>query len=436
MGFVEWLLENIVIVCAVLAIVAVFVIVWLILGLVAYRKKGRLGDGYIADSQKSSDRAVSEQPAEAEGAAKAEKAQVGQAAEGVETAEANAAPQEDVAGTERAQGNNFTLSSSSVSDNADVAEEEDEEPAVDFSDEEDEDEALSVLGGVKIVFRYQYSFMARLIQSSAEVQARYGAISDFVGSFKDVKTNISWKQERVYSGRKTYAMLLFKGKTLCLALALDPAEYVGSKYGITDLSEVKRFEKTPALLKITSDRKVKYATELLGAMFSSDGHVQGEVTAAFSPLPYKSTTQLVEEKLVKLLSNADRVRSSNLDRQLPVADMIMGKISLREAELILTDEVAKEVYKGSIGARTAGRMTVKGAQRAEINIDTLSQNFAAGEEVTLEKLKQKKLVPQKIKYIKVLARGVLDKPLTVAANDFSLNAIKMIVLTGGSVKQV
>ena len=39
---------------------------------------------------------------------------------------------------------------------------------------------------------------------------------------------------------------------------------------------------------------------------------------------------------------------------------------------------------------------------------------------------------KRVTYIKVLARGKLDKALTVEADDFSPQAVKMIVLTGGS----
>ena len=48
-------------------------------------------------------------------------------------------------------------------------------------------------------------------------------------------------------------------------------------------------------------------------------------------------------------------------------------------------------------------------------------------------LKAKKLIPKDIKRIKVLADGVLSKPLTIKANSYSVQAIKMIELTGGTV---
>ena len=62
--------------------------------------------------------------------------------------------------------------------------------------------------------------------------------------------------------------------------------------------------------------------------------------------------------------------------------------------------------------------------------------YSDGEEVTLESLIEKGLIPPKTGYIKVLARGVLDKKLNVVANDFSIPAIKMIVLVGGHAKKI
>ncbi|MBQ7383782.1 MAG: uL15 family ribosomal protein, partial [Clostridia bacterium] len=75
-------------------------------------------------------------------------------------------------------------------------------------------------------------------------------------------------------------------------------------------------------------------------------------------------------------------------------------------------------------------------QRAIINVGTINDNFVDGETVNLEVLKAKKLVPAKAGRLKVLADGHLNKhPLTVEANSFSVQAIKMIQLTGGTVIQ-
>ena len=71
-----------------------------------------------------------------------------------------------------------------------------------------------------------------------------------------------------------------------------------------------------------------------------------------------------------------------------------------------------------------------------VNVDTLSESFSPGERVDVNILKQKSLIPYDTAYVKVLARGVIDKPLSVYANDFSLCAVKMIALTGGEAIKV
>ena len=54
-----------------------------------------------------------------------------------------------------------------------------------------------------------------------------------------------------------------------------------------------------------------------------------------------------------------------------------------------------------------------------------------GDTVTIESLKSKNIVTKKADKIKVLARGVMTKRLTVVADKFSIQAVKMIGLAGG-----
>ncbi len=77
-----------------------------------------------------------------------------------------------------------------------------------------------------------------------------------------------------------------------------------------------------------------------------------------------------------------------------------------------------------------------GKRRYILNLDTISENFSAGECVDINSFKMKGLLPSDARYVKILARGVIDKPIHVRANAFSLAAVKMIALTGGSAKRV
>ncbi len=68
-----------------------------------------------------------------------------------------------------------------------------------------------------------------------------------------------------------------------------------------------------------------------------------------------------------------------------------------------------------------------------VNIDTLSKNFADGETVTIEEIKKRVSgFSKKATAVKVLARGRLDKKLYVIADSYSIEAAKMILLTGGN----
>lgn len=281
----------------------------------------------------------------------------------------------------------------------------------------------------KIVVRYKFSFRAKLIQAPRELQARFGEFADEARAYKKVKFTVSWKQVRIYSGRNTLALVLFKGRKICVAFALDPAEYAESKYGGIDVSSVKRFAKTPYLLKLTSARKTRYAKELFAAVAAKYGLEKGSVTKTDFYLPFRTTEELIKVNLVKLLSSGDITGDAEVVKA-DIADLIRDKITLAEAGISLSDEVAAEYMETADDMATV-RKPVSRGRRAIINIDTLAQNFAAEDVVTLDALKEKKLVPSGAGSLKVLARGLLDKPLTVEADDFSIDAVKMILLTGG-----
>ena len=113
-------------------------------------------------------------------------------------------------------------------------------------------------------------------------------------------------------------------------------------------------------------------------------------------------------------------------------------VSVDKANEMMSDEeaISYEHFATEFAADPDFHEDYTGSKKAEINIDTISQNFEAGERVTLNTLKEKKLVSANAGYVKVLARGMLNKPLDVVAQNFSVAAVKMIILTGGSVTVV
>lgn len=100
------------------------------------------------------------------------------------------------------------------------------------------------------------------------------------------------------------------------------------------------------------------------------------------------------------------------------------------ADAAITNSLARDLIRHDEDVVTSGR------RRGIVNVDTLSRSFSAGDRVDINALKSRSLIPYDTAYIKVLARGMIDKPLYVYANDFSLSAVKMIALTGGRAVKV
>lgn len=290
--------------------------------------------------------------------------------------------------------------------------------------------------------RYNRSYTAKLIQSPEVTKNYYSIIKNELLRYK-VSSRISWKHETFRRGRKLLVKLAVRGKSLYVYFALDPARYADTKYKVNDVSDIASNAEVPTLYKIKNDRRCRYAKQLIADVMAENGLVAGEERSEdyVSQYPYEETEPLIERKLIKLLPWKERATGSEV-----------GVIEVEETQV--TEEIAAATEPGSVPEHIA--VTVAEAEeqipdeevesyvqqsteysdktkRAVINIDTLARHFNDGETVTLEEIKKRvKQVAGNVTYIKVLARGKLDKTLTVVADDFSPTAVKMIVLTGGS----
>lgn len=96
------------------------------------------------------------------------------------------------------------------------------------------------------------------------------------------------------------------------------------------------------------------------------------------------------------------------------------------ANSMLTDSIAR-----SLVSETKTVIETAGTRRVIVNLDTICESFNATDTVDINSMKEKGIIPHDALRVKVLARGFIDKPLTVVANSFSISAVKMIALTGG-----
>lgn len=124
---------------------------------------------------------------------------------------------------------------------------------------------------------------------------------------------------------------------------------------------------------------------------------------------------------------AEKTEDTNTDaKENEAENLCVDAVDVSTADALITDALAEALVMAEERI-----IYTEGTRHGVINVDTLSAAFAPGEEVDINRLKKKKLIARDVGYLKVLARGSIDKPLTVYADDFSLGAIKMIALTGG-----
>ena len=370
-----------------------------------------------------------------------------------------------------------------------------EEPVADKPEEQLMADKPAEDGAARIVYtsedgwyvrvRYDRSFEAKLIQADDTLKRWYSELKNELLSYKKVTSRLSWQHEAFRLGRGTVAKLVIRGKTLRIYLALDPSAYDGSKYVVEDASEHAKFEKTPLLYRIRSERRCRYAKELIAAAIAALGGDRGqEQDTDYASVPYENTQELIGRGLVRivevrrrtqgggkteLLADEDEaededdlvVESSELEAESeeetaaepasereqeavseiepeaepepeaveepepePLPDpAVEHRVSVAVAEQLMTDEEAL-VLAAEAGSDRQ-RQTI-------VNIDTLGEYFADGERVTIDEMRERiPFFDQKATSVKVLARGVLNKTLEVEADDFSLAAVKMILLLGG-----
>lgn len=102
-------------------------------------------------------------------------------------------------------------------------------------------------------------------------------------------------------------------------------------------------------------------------------------------------------------------------------------VDVETADKLMTDEVAIAAIE-TVGGAGVGMKSI-------VNVCDINSAFSDGDTVDLDSLKAKGLVPAKTQRVKILADGTLDKAITVYAEQFSVQAIKMITLTGGKAIQ-
>ncbi len=285
---------------------------------------------------------------------------------------------------------------------------------------------LTSAAGEMIFLRLRRSFLARIALADEGVRALFATVRAQLLTFRGVRERVSWGGASYYCGRILLARVVANTKSLAVSLAADPQEAARAGVHFRDLSDRKRFAAVPVRCKVTGERSLRAALSLVRAIAERQG-LQGGATVQPFTFPPADRAQLTARGLIR----TDARRASG------------ERVSEGELRALLAAGATLETFSAAFALRRASRRTARllageerpqagsRAARALVNLDTLSANYEAGERVDIGSLREKGLVDRRATACKVLARGGLDKPLTVEAEEFSLAAERMIAQTGG-----
>jgi predicted transport protein len=163
----------------------------------------------------------------------------------------------------------------------------------------------------QVVVRYKRSFLARYIQAGETLQDYYTMVKNELLSYSGVKSRTSWGKETYKRGRMPVAKLDIKGKALYMWLALDPAEFENTKYHFKNVSDRRIGGEYPMLIKIRSQRSLKYAVELIARLMEILGADRLEREYEDYHLEYREDKDLIEMGLVKVVLPAGVIVNEN-----------------------------------------------------------------------------------------------------------------------------
>ncbi len=228
-------------------------------------------------------------------------------------------------------------------------------------------------GGWLTQLRYNRSFTAKLLLSEPEVKEYYAAVATELLSYEKVRSRTGWSGVTFTAGRTQIARCALSGKTLNLYLAVSASGVSGARYKARDVGATRKYEKTPALLRIRSAGGAKNAVRCIAQVAGENGLVRrSPLPEPISPkaFPADSLGNLITRGLVRVV----RGRTTGDGNVPPVsADVrsIPAEFASRPATDIYTDtrDSARELLSryttyGTIrDALTSGDASVRATEK-------------------------------------------------------------------------
>ncbi len=250
-------------------------------------------------------------------------------------------------------------------------------------------------------------FVSKMMFAPYETKEYYNEIKNYLEMYRAKGRQSARCETFRYKG--LVAKVALGGKAIKVALAIDPSFIEENpKYHLKDVSAKKQYKDVPVMIKVRSDRGLKYFKELVDYMMAN--------------------------RLVKPKRNFEP--TNYMPQLIPNGEAILGSLGMSTYYLQDTmnargipDELPDNLdeYIPMIQGEDLGEEEVE----ATVFLDTLCNHFNDHDVVTIDVLKQMHVV-NKGNVIRIKARGTLDRKLIIYAEYFDSDALKMLMCTNST----
>ena len=173
------------------------------------------------------------------------------------------------------ESNDEPFSFGGFSSDEDETEEDEDEDEEDIEEDEDEEDGLMVnqiygqtsssMGKINRI-----DFDEKVEKASPDLKRHYNEIKNVIMKYRNVHSRISKAGDSFRCKGQKYVYMTIVGKTLKVYLALDPFSIDQNVYHHRDVSNKKKYQVTPTLLRVKSELSVKKTIKLIEVMFEDN----------------------------------------------------------------------------------------------------------------------------------------------------------------------
>lgn len=288
-----------------------------------------------------------------------------------------------------------------------VAEEKTIDPDIDLEEVTIDDRILKA--------RYKVVELSkRLCRADENIKQYYSELKNCIMSYKGVHCRMSKKFETFTIGRFVIGKMTVRGQVLKLYLALL-SDSLENKYYVSDVGGKGTYNKTPTMHNVKSKRGCKYGIELITDIMEG---LEIEKNPKYEPHDYAA--DYPAEDLEKMKEG--------------IRHLMQESITVESCEVISDDEAIDYLVVEKNKAHTINKFLP--INKYVIFLGDIDDMYADGDTVTVESLIEKGALPEEENiFLEIRGSGTLSHKLHVEAHSFDMTAVKMILLTDGSLLQ-